>query len=396
AALRRTRLDRRLAPLVTDERAATPPTDIAASVGRLVYYVAMLFVLVAVFDALGLTIVTTPLTALLAELFAFLPRLLAAVLILLVGWLLARIVSRLVSGLLAATGLDRQAERWGLAGGVGGQRLSGLIGTIVYVLILLPVIAAALDALQLETLTRPVSNMINEILTILPNVVAAVLVVAIAYVVGRLVAELVTAILTGLGVNTLPARLGLGGPPPRPAAAMTDRATAVASATVAGRTPAQAIGLLVQVAIVWFAVIQAFQILGFTQLTAILTDLLALAGRILLGLIIFAVGLWLAQLAAAAIRSSGVGQPALLALLTRGAILVLSGAMALRQIGVANEIITLAFGLLLGAIAVAAALAFGIGGREVAGRELAQWVQAARSGEAERRAEAVEGPSARL
>ena len=69
--------------------------------------------------------------------------------------------------------------------------------------------------------------------------------------------------------------------------------------------------------------------------------------------------------------------------------------MALRQMGVANEIITLAFGLLLGAIAVAAALAFGIGGRESAGRELAQWVQAAQSGEAERWAEAVEGPRLR-
>jgi mechanosensitive ion channel-like protein len=337
AALRRTGLDRRLAPMVTDARPAAPPTDVAASIGRFVYYVAMLFVLVAVFDALGLTIVTTPLTALLAELFAFLPRLVAAILIVLVGWLLARIVSRLVSGLLAAMGLDRHAERWGLAGGLGGQRLSGIIGTIVYVLILLPVIAAALDALQLEALTRPISNMINEILAAVPNVVAAVLVVAIAYVVGRLVADLITALLTGLGVNALPARLGLGGPTPvRPAAAMTDRTTAVPATTVGGRTPAQLIGWLVQVAIVWFAVIQAFQILGFTQLTGILTDLLALAGRILLGLIIFLVGLWLAQLAAGAIRTSGVGQPALLAVLARGAILVLSGAMALRQMGVAN------------------------------------------------------------
>jgi hypothetical protein len=60
--------------------------------------------------------------------------------------------------------------------------------------------------------------------------------------------------------------------------------------------------------------------------------------------------------------------------------------MALRQIGVANEIINLAFGLLLGAIAVAAALAFGLGGREVAGRQLQQWVAAAESGEAEQRA----------
>ena len=47
--------------------------------------------------------------------------------------------------------------------------------------------------------------------------------------------------------------------------------------------------------------------------------------------------------------------------------------MALRQMGVANEIITLAFGLLLGAIAVAAALAFGLGARDVAGSAVEDW-----------------------
>jgi hypothetical protein len=81
-----------------------------------------------------------------------------------------------------------------------------------------------------------------------------------------------------------------------------------------------------------------------------------------------------------------VDQPHLLAKAAQAAILVLTGAMALRQIGVANEIINLAFGLLLGAVAFATALAFGLGGREVAGRELKNWVQAAHSGETEQRA----------
>jgi hypothetical protein len=142
----------------------------------------------------------------------------------------------------------------------------------------------------------------------------------------------------------------------------------------------------VQVVVVWFALIQALELLGFDQVADLMTDLLALAGRILLGLVIFLVGLYLARLAAEAIRTSGVDQPNLLATAAQAAILVLTGAMALRQIGVANEIINLAFGLLLGAIAVAAALAFGLGGREVAGRQLQQWVAAAESGEAEQRA----------
>jgi hypothetical protein len=387
-ALRRTGLDRRLAPLATRDGTGKPPGDTAATIGKAVYYVVMLFVLIAVFDALGLTLVTAPLTALLAGIFAFLPNLIAALLILLVGWLFARIVSRLVTGVLSAIGVDQQAARFGLSPEQTGQSLSSILGTVVYVLILLPVIAAALDALRLETLTRPISNMINQILAAIPNIAAAALIIFVAYLVGRLAAQLIASLLAGLGFNGWIARLGLMTTPTPGSVTISAPGGATA---LASQTPAQIAGTLVQAAIVWFAVIQASQILGFAQLTAILTGLLILAGRILLGLVIFAVGLYLARIAADAIKRSGVGQPNLLALLARAAILVLTGAMALRQIGVANEIINLAFGLILGAIAVAAALAFGIGGREVAGRELDRWVQATRSGEAEESARQVEG-----
>jgi hypothetical protein len=47
--------------------------------------------------------------------------------------------------------------------------------------------------------------------------------------------------------------------------------------------------------------------------------------------------------------------------------------------GLAEDIINLAFGLLLGSVAVAVALAFGLGGRDVAGREVSEWVQALKS-----------------
>jgi len=394
AALRRTGLDRRLAPVVSnDPTATTAPGDAAQVIGRIVFWLVMLFVLIAVFDALGLVLITAPLTGLLAGIFVFLPRLFAAILILVLGWLLARIASQIVTSVLAAMGVDRLAARLGFANALGTQRLSGILGTIVYILILLPVITAALDALQLEALTLPLTNMINQILAAIPNIVAAAILITIAYFVGRVLADLVTSILTGLGVNTWPERLGLATPA---AGAATSVRTASASAATGASsgtlspaersTPAGMVGTLVQVAVVWFALIQALELLGFDQVADLMTELLALAGRILLGLVIFLVGLYLARLAADAIRSSGVDQPNLLATAAQAAILVLTGAMALRQIGVANEIINLAFGLLLGAIAVAVALAFGLGGREVAGRELQNWVQAAHSGEAEQRA----------
>jgi hypothetical protein len=102
--------------------------------------------------------------------------------------------------------------------------------------------------------------------------------------------------------------------------------------------------------------------------------LLAIFARILAGLVVFAVGLYLANLAFNLINSSGSSQARLLAQAARIAIIALVAAMALQQMGIASSIVNLAFGLLLGAIAVALALAFGLGGREVAGKQLEEWL----------------------
>ena len=192
----------------------------------------------------------------------------------------------------------------------------------------------------------------------IPNLFAAVLILGIAYVVGRTLANIVTNVLSGLGVNTLPARLGFP-----------------ALATQGTRTPAAIGGTLVLAALMTFAGIEALHVLGFAQLAALLTQLTVLAGQIALGVVIVGVGLVLANVAARAVLASGVAQAPVLALVVRIAVLALIGAMGLRQMGLANEIINLAFGLLLGAIAVATALAFGLGGRESAGRIVEGWRQ---------------------
>src|SRR5207253_3442512 len=102
-------------------------------------------------------------------------------------------------------------------------------------------------------------------------------------------------------------------------------------------------------------------------------------GHVLLGLLLAAIGLYLARLAATTVRGSGMANAGTMAEVARWAILVLVGAMALREMGLAPEIINLAFGLLLGSAAVAGAIAFGVGGRHVAGRELERIVEGRRA-----------------
>lgn len=230
-------------------------------------------------------------------------------------------------------------------------------------LVLIPVVIAALNALQIDAVTGPASNMLSRLLAAVPAVFAATLVLVLSYTVGGVVAELVSRALEAAGFNRALAALGVTGQLGTP-----------------GRAPSAIAGQLVFAGIILVAAIEAAGLLGFVALQTLLASVLVLAGHVLLGLVVFGIGLYLADLAARTIRSSGAANARPLASAARAAILVLSGAMALRQMGLANEIINLAFGLLVGAIAVAVAIAFGLGSRETAGRHVEEWVRSYRSG----------------
>jgi chromate transport protein ChrA len=90
-------------------------------------------------------------------------------------------------------------------------------------------------------------------------------------------------------------------------------------------------------------------------------------------MIILVGGLFLANLAGNAVRGTGTANSGFLAMVARSAVMVLTAAMALREMGFAEDIVNLAFGLLFGAVAVAVALAFGLGGRDAAGAQVQSW-----------------------
>jgi hypothetical protein len=197
----------------------------------------------------------------------------------------------------------------------------------------------------------------------IPSIFAAALLLTLAYVVGRLVSGLIANLLGGAGFDNVLARIGL---------------TNSAKPAKQERTPSAIVGYLILVAIMLFASIEAAGLLGFENLALLVTSFVVFAGQVILGLVVFGVGLYLANLAARTVEASATSQASLLAVAARVSIVVLAGAIALRQMGLANEIIELAFGLLLGSIAVAFALAFGIGGRDLAAKQLEGWMKASK------------------
>jgi hypothetical protein len=353
-----------LAAARADERLGTGEGQpVAASLSEVVYWTVWLLFLPMILSTLELTGLLAPVQALLNKGLAFLPNVLAAAVALVVGWFIAHLVRRIVTNLLAAAGADRLGQQSGVSQALGQASVSRAVGTVVYVLILIPVVIAALNALQIDAVTGPASNMLNTLLAAVPAVFAAAIVLVLSYMVGRVMADLVSRALEAAGFNRALATLGVTG-----------------QAGAPGRAPAAIVGQLVLAGILLFAAIEAAGLLGFNALQALLASFLVLAGHVLLGLAVFGIGLYLADLAARAIRASGATNAGLLANAARLAIIVLTGAMALRQMGLANEIITLAFGLVVGAIAVAVAIAFGLGSRETAGRQVEEWVRAYRDG----------------
>ncbi len=339
----RARLDERLT------RDPAKPANVSKPLGDVAYFLVILLFLPAILANLGLGNLLAPLTGLIATLVAALPRLFAAAVILVIGLFVAGLVRNLVQTLTAS--FDGQGARLGLS---GSTSLSSLLGLTVYVLILLPVISSALAALGLPAVAGPIQNLIDRFLAAIPGVIGAALVIAVAYFVGRLVSQLVTGLLVGIGFDRLPAALGF-----RPAVGVA--------------SPSRIVGTLVMVVIILFAVQAALPLLHFDALSSLLAGFLVVGGQVLAGLVVFVVGIYLSSLAAQLVLSSGGPQSRLLSTVARVATLALFGAMALQQMGIAAQIVNLAFGLTLGALAVAFALAFGLGGREAAGKVAEGW-----------------------
>jgi hypothetical protein len=348
--VRLTKLDERLSA----QAQVQPKTSAAEALANGMFWLVLLLFLPAVLSALELQGLVEPVTGVVNSILGAVPSIFTAAIYLLAGWLLARIVRQIVTNLLAATDIDSIGKRVGIDD--GAQPLSQIIGTIVYVLILIPTVITALNALGVEAISKPAITMLTTVMNAIPVLFGAALVLIVAYVAGRLVSVLATNLLAGVGFDRIPEILGLRLP-----SAKGDRSLS------------EVAGYVVLAAVILLAAIEASSMLGFSFLATILASILAFGGQVLVALLIFAIGLYLANLAHKAIIAAGGSQASLLANLARIAILILIAAMSLSQLGVAAEVITIAFGVLLGTIGVAAALAFGLGARDTAGRIVENW-----------------------
>ncbi len=349
---------------------AAPPILVSDMLGNGLYWLVLLFFLPLILGVLELRGPLQPVQNLLNDILRALPFVLKAGIIAVVGWFIARIARSLVINLMTAMGVQRLGQQLGVEQTSLGGSLVTIAGEIVYFLILIPTAIAALDALQIAALSEPATAMLNQVLTALPRIAMAVVILILSYVIGRFVAETVERFLQTVGFDQVLTWLGISTPTMTAA-----EGTAAADAKPRWRQPSEVAGIVVWVGVVLFGAIAAVEVLNIPAFTAFVSGLVVILGQVLLGVLILAVGLYFANLAFRILASSGTAQARFLGQVARVAIVTFVGAMALQQMGIALSIVNLAFGLLFGSVAVAVALAFGLGCRSIAAAQVEEWMK---------------------
>lgn len=345
--------------------------DSLASVGSLIVW---LFGLIAVLNVFELTSAVSSLQKLVGGVLGFVPQIIAAGLIMFIGIVLAKVARQLVVTALQAANVDRHASKLGskaseevsagvggdvtpgqpggqpgapgapgAGSGSGGPKISEMVGQLVFGIVVIVMAIAALQALDIKAISGPAVNMLHIILQAIPNVLAAVILLVIGVVIAKLIASLVESLLRGINFDGALSSMGIDSQDKDVPGILTK---------------------CVQIAIVLFFAIAAANMLRFPQITDILNTILALAGHIAFGGVIIIAGVLIANVLAKLVGSGTT------ATITRFAVIALFAAVGLRYMGLANSIINMAFGALVIGAAAAGVLAFGLGGRDAAARQL--------------------------
>jgi hypothetical protein len=350
-----------------------PGETVGHQLGTIASLIIWLVGIMAALQFLGFAQVLAPINELVNEIFAFLPHLIAAGLIFFVGLVVARIVRRLVETVLIAANIDGLLARVGIGSTEGTvctdpaavppgaapattrASLARAGGILVFALIIIPVAIAALQALGISSISGPATDMLNQILGAIPRIIAAALWIGIAFVAARFMKTIIEAILPPTGFDD------------------AIRSTGVLPANA---VPSRIVANVAMIAIILAASIEAARQLGGDEIAIFLAQITALGGKVIFGTLIIVAGIFLARIVSNLV-GSGTGEGGFAQTLVRYAIIALFTAIGLTFMGLADQIVEMAFGLILGAAAVATALAFGLGGRDAAARVLERWYDAA-------------------
>ena len=315
-------------------------------IGKLVYLVVFLAFMPSALEAIGVGSIASPISRFVSVFVEYLPNILAALVLVYVGVLIAQILGQVVSVLLKKTKIDSLVKKTDEAD-KKAVLLSDILSKILVSVVVLVAIVAALGVLNIEAISGPAIGIVNSIFSAIPNIVLAVVVVAVGLLVANLACGLLYNVLVAVGFDGVVKKV-------------LPQLKASASKVVVN---------IVKTVIVIFVAAQGVQALNLSVFTMIAAELIAY-----LPLVIKAAVILLAAFIGANVLESVIvkacPKSANAAKLVKAAVFTVAGFMVLSQLGIASAIVEKVFVITVSALAIAFALAFGLGGKDYAKKVL--------------------------
>ncbi|MBW2452930.1 MAG: mechanosensitive ion channel [Deltaproteobacteria bacterium] len=364
--------------------------------GKLVATIAFWFIVVMAaiptLEALQIGALAEPLKAALAVVSTYLPKVIGAALLLVAGYVLGRLARAVIGKVIDKSGLDKGLKRIGLEKLLGTTTVGSILGTLAMAFVMLHFAISAVGRLDIQEISEPLGLILQQLYGYLPKVVVGGLLLAVGVLVARLVARASRAILAGIGFNALLVHIGVASEMSKAAKEQQEESEktleagvkkaqgddetegpdveAVLASGSAFRTPSDIAGSIIGALVVVVFLRQVLSTLGLEGLAQMVDTLLGYLPNVLVAAVVVAAGMWAGRWARARIDELTKGSKdqlmRSLGAVVHVAVVTVASMVALQQLGVGAQLIGIAFGLVLGAVCLALALAFGLGGRDTA------------------------------
>ena len=326
--------------------------QIASIIGNLVFAIVFLLFLPGALDKLGVDSVASPISGMARKFVEFIPRIIAAIIILVFGYFLSKLARDILKVILQKTKIDSLQSKIGVKSARNSASFSGIIANIVFAILMIVFVIAALQALQLHSISDPASEMLRTVFTYLPLLFAALIVIVIGIFIANIVSGLLENVIAGTGFDDRIGEIMPKNKEGKPAIAFS-----------------KLLGIIVRVIIIIFFVVAGLRIMNIEVLTKIGTTIIAYMPNILAAIIVFIVAWFVAdKVSKLILKANPEGET--LAKAVKWIIYIIAAFMILSQLHIASNIVHILFIALVIGLAGAFAIAFGVGGRFWAAKKL--------------------------
>jgi len=342
-------LENQFKKLNMDETSAISLNDF---VGNLVYFIVFLLFVPAIFENLGITSISAPINNMVTTFLGFIPNLVACAIILIVGYYVAKFVRDILKPIFKALKVDNIQTKMNVEV-TEKNSLSNVLATVVFYLILIPLVISALNVLEISAISDPATAMLSSIFNYIPIIFVAIIIIIFGVIIGNFVEGLLASILASVGIDSY-----------------LSKVVNSESNTFKNVVLSKLIATIVKVIIIIIFVVEALNVINLDILSEVGTSIISYLPSLLSAIIIMLLAYLFGNFLEKSINKRTVDNSKFLGMIVKIIIIVFAIFMVLSELSIASDIVNIAFIIILTALGVAFALAFGLGGRDYAKKKL--------------------------